>query len=186
VSLSTGAAGVTGTEQAYILNSLYDPNFTGTGHQPYSFDQFASFYGSYILHSCKVKLIACSIGGSAEVAICWKLDATGGSSTLAGITVDAATEAPMVGVGLLGASGNDRTFVKEFAVPIHTLFGITKKQYVNEVTTYGALTSANPTGQGYIHIAVASYTATAGETATVQALLEFDVEFFNPKELAQS
>lgn len=32
---------------AFRLNSVFDPNFTGTGHQPNGFDQWAAFYGKY-------------------------------------------------------------------------------------------------------------------------------------------
>lgn len=31
----------------YRLNSVFDPNFTGTGHQPNGFDQWSAFYGKY-------------------------------------------------------------------------------------------------------------------------------------------
>lgn len=184
--LTTGTAGVLSTEQAMRLNSLYDPNYTGAGHQPYGFDQLVGFYGSYLVHAVKVKIMACSVGGSAEVAICWKLDVSQGFSAISGITVDAATEAPMIGVGLLGASGNDRTFVKDLSIDMFKLFGVTKSQYTNEVSTYGAAYGANPTAVAYLHLAVGSYTGTAGENASVQVLIEYDTEFFSPNELAQS
>lgn len=171
------------------LNSLYDPNLTGTGHQPYGFDQLCSntgFYRSYLVHAARVKILACSIGGSAEVAVCWKYDVSEGFAAITGLTVDAATEAPMIGVGLLGASGNDRTFVKDMRIDMHRLFGVTKQQYANELTTYGAAYGANPTAAAFLHLAIGSYTATAGENASVQVLIEYDVEFFSSTQLAQS
>ena len=34
-TLTTGAGGTFGVDQVMKLNSLYDPDFTGGGHQPY-------------------------------------------------------------------------------------------------------------------------------------------------------
>lgn len=43
-----------GAEFDYVFraNSLFDPDLTGTGHQPRGFDQWATFYGQYKVHSC--------------------------------------------------------------------------------------------------------------------------------------
>jgi len=185
-TLTTGTAGVLGTAQLMLLNSLYDPNSTGTGHQPYGFDQLSSWFKTYIVHAVRVKILACSIGGSAEVAICWKFDTPSGFQSMAGYTVDQATEAPMIGVGLLGASGIDRVFKKTIDVLPHKVLGITKPQYVNEISSYGAAYNANPSLCPTLQLAIGSYTGTAGENASVQLVLEFDAEFFNPTELAQS
>lgn len=39
---------------SFRLNSLYDPDFTGTGHQPYYFDQFAALYQRYCVKGAKI------------------------------------------------------------------------------------------------------------------------------------
>lgn len=46
-----------GTIANYVFsaNGLYDPNITGTGHQPLSFDQMMLFYTSYIVLGAKIK-----------------------------------------------------------------------------------------------------------------------------------
>ena len=36
------------------MNSLFDPDFTGTGHQPYYFDQFATIYQRYTVIGSKL------------------------------------------------------------------------------------------------------------------------------------
>jgi len=183
---TTGAAGVAGTAQRMALNSLFDPNYTGVGHQPYGFDQISTWYRTYLVHAAKIKLTATSIGGSAEVAVLWKFDNPYGFTTLTGMTTDAATEAPMVGVGLLGASGNDRTFVKDLSVELHKVIGITKPQYVQEISTYGAEYTAAPSLLANFSVAISSFTGAAAEAATIQIYIEYDAEFFNPTQLAQS
>lgn len=49
VNTGTGNA-VTHT---YAINSAYDPDFSGTGHQPRGFDQWSNFYARYKVHGCK-------------------------------------------------------------------------------------------------------------------------------------
>lgn len=54
--LST-SAGLLGTYQ-FSCNGLYDPNITGTGHQPMYFDQLAAIYNHYTVlkSTCKVRV----------------------------------------------------------------------------------------------------------------------------------
>jgi len=40
-------ATVVGTQQLFNMNSVFDPDRTGTGHQPYGYDQMASLYNRY-------------------------------------------------------------------------------------------------------------------------------------------
>jgi len=37
-------------------NSLFDPDYTGTGHQPRYYDQFSAFYSRYKVTHCSLKL----------------------------------------------------------------------------------------------------------------------------------
>ena len=40
----------------FVLNSLQDPNFTGIGHQPMGFDQYAAIYSHYRVYAVKWKI----------------------------------------------------------------------------------------------------------------------------------
>lgn len=46
IQLTTALAGVP-TQYRFRLNSAFDPNQTGTGHQPMGFDQWSQFYNHY-------------------------------------------------------------------------------------------------------------------------------------------
>lgn len=37
----------------FNINSLFDPNRTGTGHQPMLYDQYSAFFNRYKVHGCK-------------------------------------------------------------------------------------------------------------------------------------
>lgn len=43
-------------------NSLFDPDRTGGGHQPYGYDQWAAMYGSYRVHASKITVRAMASG----------------------------------------------------------------------------------------------------------------------------
>lgn len=49
----TSAAGSTVT-QSFRMNSIQDPDFTGTGHQPYGHDQWSPLYNTYVVLGSKL------------------------------------------------------------------------------------------------------------------------------------
>ena len=53
---STGATTSTGAEYAFRLNSLFDPNLTGAGHQPRYFDQLTNIYQLYRVYKCSFQV----------------------------------------------------------------------------------------------------------------------------------
>lgn len=49
----TNTAGSTGTYN-FRANSMFDPNITGTGHQPYYFDQMSAIYNHFFVLGSKI------------------------------------------------------------------------------------------------------------------------------------
>jgi hypothetical protein len=185
-SLTTGAAGLVGTVQSMMLNSCYDPNYSGTGHQPYGYDQIVQFYQQYFVHSCRYTLICNTIGGTAEVCVCLQIFPTAGGVSIAGISTDAATEKSTVSTFPVGSSGNVRTRSVSGEVKIAQIFGLTPAQYAAQTDVYGAAVTSNPSLGAYLEVGIGSYSGTAGESLAVQIILDQDVEFWQPKTLSQS
>ena len=48
-----------GSVASYVFraNGLYDPNYTGAGHQPYGFDQWMTYYNQFTVLGSKMKAI---------------------------------------------------------------------------------------------------------------------------------
>lgn len=54
ISLTPSAGAITGS--IFQLNSLYDPDYTGTGHQPYTFDQRIAMHDHYTVIGGRVSI----------------------------------------------------------------------------------------------------------------------------------
>lgn len=57
VTLNPGLGGIMDTN-IWRANSLYDPNYTGVGHQPRGFDQFMGLYTRYEVLGSMIKITA--------------------------------------------------------------------------------------------------------------------------------
>ena len=53
-------SGIAGSSASYVFsaNGLYDPNITGTGHQPRGFDQLMSLYDHYLVKTATIEVWA--------------------------------------------------------------------------------------------------------------------------------
>lgn len=56
-------------ERTFRLNSLFDPDLTGTGHQPRGFDELASFYGRYTVVGCTIQVHLLNSFTTASIAM---------------------------------------------------------------------------------------------------------------------
>lgn len=70
ISINAPTGGVSGA-YIYSANSLYDPNRSGTGHQPIGFDEFVGvFYDHYVVIGAKINVVAMSQSNTTPDANC--------------------------------------------------------------------------------------------------------------------
>lgn len=69
INRNTGAAGVLSTYQ-FRANGMFDPDITGTGHQPYYFDQLAAVYNHYTVVGSRIKVRLTKNDGANSVLTC--------------------------------------------------------------------------------------------------------------------
>jgi hypothetical protein len=48
---------------------VYDPDYTGTGHQPYGFDQYSRLYNHYIVDKAIITMRNASVGNNCVVGV---------------------------------------------------------------------------------------------------------------------
>lgn len=184
VQVMTGTAGVTGTSQRFSLSSMYDPDFTGLGHQPYGFDQFDAFYGKYKVDKAKVTLIWSTVGASSDVACISAIQPSNVASNISNTNLDTLIEKQICNSIYLSPSGNNRVVEQTFTVDLRKIFGVKSGQYDDEA--YEAAFNASPTNQVYLDVNVASPSGAGSVSTTCSVLIEYMSTLFNRKALPAS
>ncbi len=166
--LSESAAG-TGAWYSYRLNDLFDPNLTGIGTQPVSYDEWCQMYKR--LRVCKVMMDVGISNATATGVVCGIIISP--TSTLPS-NPDSWPCQRFAQHCLLGFStGMGRTRFKT-TVPLWDAFGITKDQYMDEIE-YSHVATSGPIRSAYLHVFVFGVAATIGIVNT-SVLLHYDVE----------
>lgn len=166
----TSTAGSTAT-YAFRMNSLFDPNFTGAGHQPYYFDQLSPLYSRYNVLGSKLRVQFSAASDSATSGP-WSVGVVGdGNGTISSVettnretnTSDSKILMPRTG------SNNLATCYCTFA-PMRDL-GVDPYDDTN-----GADVASNPTG---VYFAVLFVSDVGASTSVVRAYvnIEFTVAF---------
>ena len=176
-TLVSGTSGLFGSEQVFRLNAPYDPDFTGTGHQPYGYDQISALYRRYIVTHVAFELVAMNPNAD-SVCIAAMLQSGGGSQVLTSATINDASERPNVVTKFLTTTGSQKINIRQPMFALHVLEGITAAQYSAETTVYGAAVGASPSTVMYLRIANASGIGGTGDTNQVELKLHMKVKFF--------
>lgn len=177
----TSSSGVL-TAYAFRANSIFDPDATGTGHQPSGHDQWAQLYGQYVVKSARFKISACVVSGNAVT------DVIGVYLSPANV-LTATTFAELIEQGkstwmLLPASAANPARRLSCSYDAKTEYNI--KDVKDNVARIGAAFGANPTEQCFFVVWLQSIDASTSTTTSWICELEYDVIMSEPKEIPQS
>lgn len=160
----------------FNLNSLFDPNRSGIGHQPYGRDQLAALFNRYRVFGCSYSLSFYNSSTSAKVAVC-----------PANIEMGAATTSEIMenpqSKWAIQIPGGSQKVIKGY-VNLPKLTGRTKAQYMAD-DRYQAEVSTSPAELLILNIFGGSI-ADAGITIDCAINLTFHVEWFDRQSLPQS
>lgn len=163
--------------QTMNLNSVFDPDRTGIGHQPYGFDQLASLYNRYRVISCSYVINAYNSSNPVRFG-CLATNDLG--VTPGGIS--ALCEMPLARFKVQMPQGSTSTIRGKTYIP--TLVGRNKSQYMAD-DRYQALTSASPDELALLYI-TAQTMVDSLVNVDLTVTLEYTVEYFDRKILGQS
>jgi len=180
ITLNPGlGGGITG--YSFRLNSVFDPDYSGAGHQPRGFDQFAALYSEYTVLSCKMKIIPTSSSTTATpVTVGIAIDA---DNTIQTNIYDYVEFGKGRYLTIAGPSQGQKDNV--------LTVGYSSRKYWNQ-SPYNnedqrALTSANPSNVTYGHIWAAGTEGSYDPPVIyVQVELSFIVSFTDPKYVSVS
>jgi len=177
-SVSFTASGTVGG-YVFSANGLFDPNITGTGHQPMGFDQMMLSYEHYCVTKARLVLMAQNsiTTGSANVAV--QIAPSNTLQTLSQQIVENGT----VVLEKLNA-GPQYGSVQQIrqAVVIGKYQGIVN--VIDNPDNLGTV-AANPVEQEYFHIYGWTDDGTTG-TVYLNVCIEYEAVFIEPKKLTQS
>lgn len=165
----------------FNLNSIYDPNRTGTGHQPYAFDTLSSLYNRYRVISCGWRIQPSYTNST--VAQSTQIACMAANEVLSITSLSEMKENPRakyvnqsIGGGIITLSGKSY---------IPSLVGRTKAQYMAD-DRYQATVTTNPNELAILNILTSGTGNDTGSPVSLNVVLEYTVEFFDIKHLSQS
>lgn len=164
----------------FNLNSLYDPDYTGVGHQPYGRDQLAALYNRYrvIKTSWVINGIQTDSPGTNIRLACQP-----SNDIVSYGNISAMCEAPRTRFIVQGAQGAPLKILKGFS-HLPTLCGRTTAEYMAD-DRYQADVNTSP--PEYCMLNVMGSTLTDGSaTINCDITLEFTVEWFDIQQQTQS
>lgn len=178
VNLDPGVGGTTATH-VFSLNSLYDPDVTGAGHQPIGFDQLMPLYDHYTVIGARVRVTASNTDPTNSQTLILSLrDNATVSNDLPQIIENGMCRyghlAPSVG-GMSSKTLSLNCSMKKF-------FG---KNILSDDIYRGDI-SSNPTEQVYLHITVGPTAAVDCAPVRCTVEIQFIAMLTEPKLLTQS
>ncbi len=169
--------GTTGALGTYVFsaNGLFDPNITGTGHQPYGFDQMIAYYQKAVVERSKivVEVITSQIG---QVGVILSTE----SNVAATLTsADTLTE-PGRGQAAICYSTSG---------PARTLEASWDKAALYpeaDPADFTTVSNSNPTNQDYYTFYVQALDGSTTVAANIIVVITYDVTWQDPVTIASS
>lgn len=172
----------TNLDQIFRGNSLYDPNFSGAGHQPLGYDQLTSLYNQYTVMGCKVTLSLMSTSAAVTQSdVQMTLIASNDSGAF--VSSELIAEQPYNKTRYMGnAYVGPRSITSYYSSSKIT--GVSKKRVMDD-PDFSALYNNNPAKVWYVHCYLADLTAD-NLTATYKVTLLYYAKFWDRIKLTTS
>jgi len=165
-----------GSLYRFNLNSIFDPNRTGVGHQPYGRDQLATLYNRYRVFKCAYAITFFNSTNTLRLA------AIPSNIEMGLANVSEAVENPLAKWGTQTPGGTVK--VVSGTVYLPSLVGRSKGQYLAD-DRYQAQMAESPVEAAILNI-IAQTVTDAAVTIDCTISLTYHVECFDRNSLSQS
>lgn len=167
----------------FRLNSIFDPNFSGTGHQPMGHDQLIELYNKYHVYGVNVKHTVINYATNPIKFVAFNQHAQSVNTVSIDHNVEKANENLII---ITGAGSGRNTFVYNRYADLAAFSGLDRDSYF-DTEAFGAVVGANPDDVIY-HTWHALDPKLATHNYTVTTELTMYVRFTDrkTKQLAQS
>lgn len=177
------ALGTTGT-YTFAASGLYDPNISGTGHQPYGFDQLMALYNKYHVTGSKIRVTLIGGGSTPNCIFGVKLcDLT----TMNTSDPQYALEQPGFSKKIFGNGAQTSNLSVSKCYSARKFFRRKSKSDIIDDDTLGGTSSANPNENAFFIIVLAPVVSSEDiGNFTIQVQIDYVATFTGPKELSAS
>lgn len=169
----------TATKHRFRLNSLYDPDQTGTGEQPYYYDQLTAIYTKYIVRSCTVELTY-NNPTTSGLWVGYSIHSnTTNNDDPSGKTLGDIMSRPNFVCMQIPETGEQQRSLR-VTVPMHSVLGLSQAQYLSVTDQYGAAYNANPLAEIYMDLFILDPDSLVSpQYVRVAGRLIFDAQLFD-------
>ena len=168
------------TGSRYRLSSLFDPEFTGVGHQPRGFDELSAIYNRYRVMGTAVKIQPSITAGPGNTAfICVQAYPWAQTNVSSFNEAKEATNSTAV----LVSSDKPRTL--KYYFPTYKSLGVPRRDFMSD-ESYASVVSTNPSNSAMMHLGIASPDQSTVTTVTCNLTFVFYCQFSERGVLPQS
>jgi hypothetical protein len=180
----------------FVCNGLFDPNFTGTGHQPYGFDQLMANYAHYQVLSSTIEVVlfpkALLVGAQTTTTTLdpqilgsfMSIAVRDTSEVMTGLLTanHAILERPNVKTVFVNSNSTPTKIRASYSVPM--FYG--KSKHGTEDSLSGTATS-NPSERSFYHVIFGPPDGSTDlESHDFMCRMKFKVRLYNPVDAASS
>lgn len=161
----------------YRANSLFDPDFTGVGHQPTGFDEYSNIYDRYKVLKSKMTIYVSSLTSNAT--FCQVVGVRTASTSTGFTSLRALTTQPNSNFRVTTGSPNVSL--------LKCYWNINSIANMSDDDGYTADVGSNPTSTEFFNIYVHGIDTTIDPAAVkIQVMIEYTCRFYDPKSLTIS
>jgi len=176
----TSTSGVPGS-YIFSANGAFDPNITGTGHQPIGFDQMMSFYDQYTVRSASIKATFAGLSTSvARVAVLLYDQPSPSTDPLRLV------ENGLAKMGVIATSPGVNTTRSVCSLSLHCdvpkYFGVTFEELKVNPSFVGTA-AANPSEQVYFALELWGGFSNSTMAVTFDVLISYDIFYYEPRHI---
>lgn len=171
----------TGKTQVWNLNSIYDPDRTGVGHQPLGYDQWAGFYNKYRVFKVAYNISITNMG--VDSAVMGGLTATNGS--FGNFTSMEVFEQPHCRKFQVGNKEGSSTKTLKGVINLPYITGRPLVAYKSD-NIYGANFGSNPLENLTLNLQLFALNQAAGTICQISTRIVYFVELYDPRPLPLS
>lgn len=162
--------------------SMFDPDYSGTGHQPFMHDELTPLFLKYRCYGIKYDITIENT--STTISARWSLAPF--NHTGAPPSMDLLWEKPNGKWGVLGPRGQNDSIARVTGyMSAATVLGVTKERFKND-DIYATNVGANPNVPAYLVITTQASDAASAITVRLHCRLTMFTELFNRATISQS